>query len=143
MLLIIGLSLVLAFLPQAYRSSNVSIKNEYVMDLHHMFVEEAMAVLRRQLRTLQTLDAPEGLTLKVAFLEFGITGSRAHTLFVFIYMKPPGAHPQVITGRGNHSVNGVPLIKSSVVGYLTQQGMRHHVDPTNEGVVVVLLGGRK
>ena len=51
--------------PQAYRASNLSIRNQYVMDLHHMFVEEALGVLRRTLGTLRALDTPEGMVLKV------------------------------------------------------------------------------
>lgn len=44
----------------------MEIRNQYVIDLHHMFVEEALAVLRRTLQTLQGLDhGPEGMELKV------------------------------------------------------------------------------
>ncbi len=39
---------------------------QYVMDLHHMFVEEALGVLRRTLGTLRALDhGSEGMALRV------------------------------------------------------------------------------
>ncbi|GAX73309.1 hypothetical protein CEUSTIGMA_g763.t1 [Chlamydomonas eustigma] len=94
----------------AYKASNVSIHNQYVMDLHHMFVEEALGVLRRTLTTLRALNSPEGMLLKV------------------------------ITGRGNHSINGVPLIKKAVLDYLREESLQSYVDPSNEGVVCVQLG---
>ncbi len=47
---------------------------------------------------------------------------------------------QVITGAGRHSVNNVPLIKNAVLAYLKEESLRHHIDPTNEGVVLVRLG---
>jgi len=44
----------------------MAIRNQYVVDLHHMFVEEALAVLRRTLTTLKALEhGPEGMELKV------------------------------------------------------------------------------
>lgn len=50
---------------QAYRASNTAIRNQYVMDLHHMFVEEALGVLRRTLRTLRSLQSADGMVLQV------------------------------------------------------------------------------
>jgi hypothetical protein len=47
----------------------------------------------------------------------------------------------VITGRGNHSVRGVPAIKLAVLDWLKAQNrLRHFVEPGNEGVIVVQLG---
>lgn len=51
-------------LQQAYRASNTSIRNQYVMDLHHMYVEEALGMLRHTMATLEALDN-KGLEVKV------------------------------------------------------------------------------
>lgn len=48
-------------------------------------------------------------------------------------------HTQVITGAGRHSVNNVPIIKNAVLAFLREESLRHNVDPTNEGVVLVHL----
>ncbi len=38
-------------------------------------------------------------------------------------------------------MNGVPLIKKAVLDHLREEGLSYYVDPTNEGVVCVQLGG--
>ncbi|KAF5835704.1 hypothetical protein DUNSADRAFT_6983 [Dunaliella salina] len=92
---------------EAYKASNLGIRNTFVMDLHGMHVTEAMALLERQMDALGRLVSPEGVLLKC------------------------------ITGWGAHSARGIALIKPAVLDWAKQKGCKHFVEPGNDGVVIV------
>ena len=52
---------------------------------------------------------------------------------------PPSSPPQVITGIGKHSMNGLAMIKPSVLSHLEALGPGYEaeVDPDNSGQVIV------
>eukprot|EP00798_Chlamydomonas_sp_ICE-L_P014843 gene14843-20897_t len=96
---------------RAFQSSNTAIRNEYCMDLHQMYVDEALEMMRRTLTILSALPNPEGVWLKV------------------------------ITGAGRHSVNGIPVIKQGVLAYLKEAGLKYQLDDFNQGVQARLNHG--
>ncbi len=129
---------------QSYKAHNWGVRNEFTMDLHGLMVDEALQVLGRQLDALQRLVVPEGVMLKVRTRWLGRRGEAKEqgsssgcfggTLGGDFPLTPLA---QVITGRGNNSRGGVAAIKLAVLEALREQGLRHFVEPGNDGVVCV------
>lgn len=93
----------------AYRASNLDKRNVWTVDLHGMSGRAAVEVVSSQLNTLSNLVGSGGLLV------------------------------QIVTGRGKHSKDGVPIVRAQVMQYLSEMGYRHELDPTNEGMVLVHL----
>jgi DNA-nicking Smr family endonuclease len=89
------------------------------IDLHNLFVEEAMQRLKERIATLQQ---DSKLQTRIASSQQPI--KRPSTLVV-------------IVGRGNNSANGTPRIKPAVESYLQSIGLRY--DFENEGSLQVHL----
>ncbi|MEW5299155.1 MAG: hypothetical protein WDW36_002197 [Sanguina aurantia] len=98
----------------AYEASNSDIVNTFTLDLHGMSADAALSKLGKHLLLLSDLKSEEGLlTLRV------------------------------VTGKGLHSVDKVPVLRAQVIDELTLQKLRWNLDPRNEGVVCVHLGARQ
>ncbi|KCV72114.1 hypothetical protein H696_01520 [Fonticula alba] len=54
-----------------------------------------------------------------------------------VISRAPTSRIEVVTGRGSHSVGNVPVIKTAVISYLKQAGIRHSL--RNDGSVMVNL----
>ncbi|TBU45768.1 hypothetical protein BD309DRAFT_955367 [Dichomitus squalens] len=44
---------------------------------------------------------------------------------------------RIITGRGNHSRNGIPALKLAIIGAMSDYHLDVHTDPSNPGVLIV------
>jgi hypothetical protein len=96
----------------AWRAHNRCIRNTWEIDLHLMGAKPAMEKLMQQLTLIKAMDSPGGVLVRV------------------------------ITGRGNHSKDGVPAIRNRVTAYLQDGEFEHSIDPDNPGVVLVHIGGK-
>jgi F0F1-type ATP synthase membrane subunit b/b' len=94
----------------AFHAHNSSILNTFKLDLHGMYVTEAVNMLKRYVEGLGSLGHPGGVLLKV------------------------------VTGFGQHSaIPGRAKVLPAVVEYLAESGVLFDVEEENPGMVRVLL----
>ncbi|KIZ02716.1 hypothetical protein MNEG_5240 [Monoraphidium neglectum] len=93
----------------SYKANNLDKRNEWVIDLHGL---AKAAAIRKVANDLQLLS------------------SVAHSGGVLV---------RIITGKGLHSANGVPVLRAQVLQHLSEMRLEHRVDPANAGVVQVFL----
>lgn len=75
----------------------------------------------------------------------GFTRYEAHAMYsvhiaaIFRSKSWPSDTIKIITGKGLHSVGGIPVIKNSLIAYLEAWGFRFKVLENNAGVVAVYV----
>jgi len=95
----------------AFEASNIGRINTHTVDLHHLYLEEAITRLKKHL---------SGLTSFVDVCE------RMYRI-------------EIITGKGNNSVDNKPVLRPAVMEYLRSNNVECEIDETNEGVVLAYI----
>lgn len=99
----------------AFEASNLGRINTHTIDLHHLYLQEAIARLKSVINGLS------------AFVEDIQTTYRL----------------RIITGKGMNSVDNVPVLRPAVLEYLKANGLASEVDESNEGVILAYICPKK
>ena len=109
-----------ALAAKYFFSKNNSERDPTVIDLHGLFVSEALEVLTQYISKIQRLlsNGQEHLVL----------GSKSDVV-----------HLKIITGKGKHSQSKGSRLRPAVISYLKSVGCTFSIDSHNSGIVKCVL----